>query len=203
MSIETAPAVPVYCDFIKQSGSSAIIDTGVKIPSLGSIYVQAYATANFSQRAIVGADDGNGGSTTIRIKTSGGTRTWYCNYDGGATANRNGGALNSRLYCGLTPYRFFGSMSATTLTKGSTAPDENVKIFSFGNYSGGATLYIGPVYIYGSDAKDETTIQALATHTPVATFLPCTYRGAAGFWHVEEDRFIGNSGTGTLSAINI
>ena len=204
MMIEQGEAVPVFYDFVRPSGAGAEVDTGVLLPSLCSIEVQAYATANFGRRGIVGANDGDGGITHITLQTSGGARNWQCVYDGGSAGSRNGGSLNARIYCCLTPYRFFGSMSSTNLTKGSVAPTTTLRIFKFGSFTEtAASLAVGPVYIYGEDAKNATSRTALEEFTPVASFLPCTFKGNAGFWYVEEDRFIGNIGTGTLSAFNI
>ena len=63
--------------------------------------------------------------------------------------------------------------------------------------------YMETIRVFGSDAKNVTSVSELNNYTPVYTLKPCTYNGEAGLWCEETSTFYGNTaGAGTLTVIN-
>ena len=74
---------------------------------------------------------------------------------------------------------------------------------SYVSSGSGYTGRVGIIYIYGVDAADVRTYAGFSEYTPVATLRPCIYGGRPGLWHVEGNKFYGNTvGAGSLSVAN-
>ena len=104
----------------------------------------------------------------------------------------------------LTPKRYGWGNAGYGFTKGSTAPTSPLVLGSNNAHDG--LPYTGKmrqIRLYGSDAQDITKDSDLNSYTPYATLRPCTYNGVPGLWHVEQNKFYGNSaGVGSLSVSN-
>ena len=105
----------------------------------------------------------------------------------------------------LTPYRFFYYSEKTEFSGGGNGVGTGpLVIGALSSHSGNFfTGRISQFRIYGPDAKDITVGSQLNNYTPVITLRPCTYKGEAGLWYVEGNKFYGNTaGSGTLTASN-
>lgn len=103
----------------------------------------------------------------------------------------------------LTPKRFGWGTTSYTISKGTSVPSGGLYLGIFANGGQPYTGKMGVARIYGSDAQNVTNNSGFANYTPVYTLRPCTYKGEAGIWCIETNKFYGNSaGAGTLSVEN-
>lgn len=197
--IEQGAAVPVFYNYIKFDGAVSVV-TDYYLPD-NAVIVAVVATTN-GNRAFVGASDGTY-ITAIHGGQSSGANKMYWKYNGSG-GNRNTGTKGAPQALFLTPTRG-GNLSETrtTFTASSNKPDAPLKfgggLIGIANCNG----HVGVVQIFGADAKDETSGNAIRNnHTPIAVFRPCTYKGKVGFWHEEESVFYGkgSSSTGEIIA---
>lgn len=192
-------AAPVFYNYIKFDGAVSVM-TNYMLPD-NAVIVAVIATTN-GNRSFVGVSDGTY-ITGIHGGYSSGANKMYWKYNG-AGGNRNTGSKNAAQALFLTPTRG-GNLSETrtTFTASSNKPNAPLRFGWFDNSISICNGSIGVVQIFGADAKDETSGNAIRNnHTPIAVFRPCTYKGQAGFWHEEEGIFYGkiSTNTGTMIA---
>ena len=111
----------------------------------------------------------------------------------------------SRYTAILTPNRFFYYADKTDISgAGNGSATDPLVIGAMTSHSGQA--YSGKMSrfrIYGADAKDITRASELDNYTPIITLRPCLYKGKAGMWYVEGNKFYGNTaGSGSLTVSN-
>lgn len=199
-----APVAPVFYDYLYFDGT-AYVDTDYVLPSMFSLRAPlGHETVKASQ-VVFYATGGDGGfRITYTSSTTTTNRRMGIYYDSTSinSSNRTLAWSYNEFNFFVTPLRFGWGSTAYTYTRGSSHPTGGL---SFGYSSNQPyTGRMGLVKIYGSDAQNATTASDLnSNYTPVATFCPCTYNGAAGFWYVEGNKFYGNTaGSGTLIASN-
>lgn len=209
MMMKAGGSAPVYYDYI-QSASGAFVDTGIVLPANAVVAVTNVWGSGGSNRILLGASDGTYHTRILHVSASGSTRFGWT-YDGGSQANKNfGNFYNPNKLIGtmwITPTAGgYDDTKSVTISKGTHKPNANLFIMAM-KENDGLTKYpskIGSVYVYGSEASGIVKASDLASYTPIASFIPCTYGGQAGYWYEEEGLFRGNAaGVGTLTVSNI
>jgi len=200
------PTGPVFYDNLIFDGT-AYIDTDI-VPSASASFkvVLGEETSHRAQR-VFRCQAANSTTTGLILSDStGDTNRWLDVFYG--TSSRAGNrslTWDEPIYTFfLTPNRYgFGNISSTITNGGN---DATGGIILGSNVSHNGNPYTGIMrtfYIYGSDAQNCTKASDFSNYTPVATLRPCIYGGRAGMWHVEGERFYGNTaGSGTLTVSN-
>lgn len=201
MGMDTTPT-PHFHTRIVFDGT-AYIDTNILMPENGSIrFTTGWETTKGPQAIF------NFGSRVYAIlnsSTDENIRGMSFGYDAasaqvyGTTISVNWSYDSYGLF--LTPKRCGVGSNTTTFTKGSSRPVTGLVIGQNATHTN--TPFTGKISgwirIYDSNAQNATSYSDLNNYTPVATLRPCTYMGEAGFWHVEEGVFYGNTaGAGQL-----
>lgn len=198
---------PVFFEYLVGDGV-AYVDTGIVLPENGSMDgLFGWETVKKGGQNIFGAFDVGGGETGVVLggDTNSTRRQFVAYYDKTSySATKTLGFTYTNYAMFMTPKRFGYGNDATTYTKGSRRPTATVKVFGgYPTYTSFSGALKGDFTIYGSDAQNAANHTALVAFTPVATFRPCTYNGAAGLWYVEQNLFLGNAaGAGSLTATN-
>ena len=197
---------PVFYDFLVFDGTAYIL-TNYVLPSDSSIkLLVGWETTKARQGIIQAYGESNGGSILAMLgnNTSSSRRQMVCYYDSTsyllASKYLNFTTTSYELF--LTPNKFGWDNTSYSISKGSVHPTDGLRIGQDGTQC--FTGKMGTIYIYDSSAQNCSTASGFNSFTPVATFRPCTYNGAAGMWYVEGSTFFGNSaGSGTLSTENL
>lgn len=197
---------PVFYDLLVFDGTAYIL-TDYVLPSDSSIkLLVGWETTKARQGIFQAYDANNGGSILAMLgnNTSSSRRQMVCYYDSTsyllATQYLNFITTSYNLF--LTPNKFGWDNYSYSISKGSAHPTDGLRIGKDATRC--FTGKMGTIYIYDSSAQNCSTASGFNSFTPIATFRPCTYNGAAGMWYVEGNTFFGNSaGSGTLSTENL
>ena len=178
---------PVFHKYLVYNGS-AYVDTGVAVPSRGSIYVEdcGYETVKGYQ----GYYRGNHGSSTqyFGMRANGSSnatrRVMSCRYNGtGSKTTKNVNWTTEHFDLWQTPTKIGIDDSASSYSEGTT---QNKGTLDMGrDYTTTARNFTGKhstVYLYGDDAATANLYTSRESYTPVAVMRPCTYGGVAGLW---------------------
>ena len=198
--------IPIFYDYLYFDGT-AYIDTDIIPANLSSYQVSlGMETLKAAQRVFMlraGTSDYIG--VNLSSRTTSTNRTIATYYGVASTSGSKTLAFSNQTYSFfLTPKRFGWGNSAYTYTKGSSTPAGPLILGSMPGHSGQAyTGRMGIFRAYGSDAQNVTTNAEFCEYLPTITLRPCTYNGEAGMWHVEGNKFFGNTaGAGQLSVGN-
>lgn len=199
------PLAPVFYDLLVFDGA-AYIDTGTEITAPNSYCISVplgNETEKKAQRIFTLRATNNSVAGLI-ISASNTTNRTLQAYNCGNNASSNLAWSYATYNFFMTPTRFGWGNSSTGLNKGNRNPSGGIVLGSNSGHSGDAyTGTMGTFCIYGGNAVNATTYNALTNYTPVITLRPCTYNGEAGMWYVEGNKFFGNSaGAGTLTVSN-
>lgn len=197
---------PVFYTYLVFDGNS-YIETGYVLPSTCSIAVPLGNESSKTGPQGVFSAGGGGGYIALILggstSASKGRQTLpYYDTSSYVISNRYLSFNYTTYSFFLTPKRYGWGNGSFTYTKGSLHPTDALYL---GTNNGHTNHYTGTMQtfmVFGSGAQNATTYAAVTAYTPVATFRPCTYNGAAGMWYVEGNTFYGNSGSGTLTATN-
>ena len=199
-----APSVPEFHEFLYFDGNS-YVQTDIVLPENCSIRVYLGNERARTNQCIFEATTLGGSGTTgyyLGGSTNPSDRQQIPYYDSDTWLVGNRTLAFSYPYYSffMTPYRIGQGGNSSGYTKGSSHPTSTLRIG--GTYSGLSPLYtglMGVFLIYGSDASGCVRDSDFDSYTPVYTLRPCIYGGQVGLWNVQEGKFYGNSGTGTLS----
>jgi len=194
---------PVFHKYLIYNGS-AYVDTGVSIPSRGSIYIEdcGYETTLGYQ----GYYRGNNGNNTryIGVRASGSTnstkRVMSCRYNSvTAKTNKDVSWTTGHFDLWQTPLKLGIDDTYNTYSEGTTQDKGTLQIgIDYGSPARNFTGKHSDVYVYGDDAYSANLYTDRGNYTPVAVMKPCTYNGVAGLWITTTDNpdgyFAGASG---------
>ena len=139
------------------------------------------------------------GSATTPTTRS--VNAWYDNgVNSAVTMNVNFSISEYRMV--LTPYRLFCySYSSTLSSPGNGVVTSPIVLGAITGYSGQAfSGRMSRFRVYGPEAKNITIASQIDNYTPFITLHPCIYKGEAGMWYVQGNKFYGNTaGAGTLT----
>lgn len=196
---------PVFYTYLKFDGT-AMIQTDYVLPSGCSLRVP---TGWESQKKAQTLFVSKGGTGRISVIYGGATSTTRrqvvpCYDSASALAtNRYLNFTYTSFLFFMTSKRFGWGTTSYTYTKGSVHPTDGI-CFGGGGATAAFTGAMRTFEVYGSETQDLTNANAFDNYTPIATFRPCIYNGEAGMWHVEENKFYGNTaGSGTLIATDV
>lgn len=151
----------------------------------------------------------NNGSTGFGINSSNTTYRYFTVYYQKAAAVISG--TTKRLAWSFNAYslafthnKFGQSNVLTSFTKGNEQPNGALTIGLCppltSNAFTGQTQFIR---IYNYNVGTISSFSDLSSFTPSYILYPCIYRGEAGLWCLETNRFYGNSaGAGTLTVVD-
>ena len=193
--------LPVFVTSIRESGArTGYIATGYTPPDLSSYAVnfgREQTPSGFGGYIFWIYNSQNDGRTSFGIGGAS-TTTWrqaLVRYNSNTNVINNGQWMNRTTYptgnLWVTPSRYgMGGSVSGTFTRGNLYPGAELflgkdpSIATANSYDG---IY-ATFYVFGTDAQNETSYSGLLTHTPLATFRPCIYRGVVTMWHVEQNR---------------
>lgn len=102
----------------------------------------------------------------------------------------------------LTPYRLFCySYNGTLSGPGNGVITSPIVLGTITEHTGQAfSGRMTQFMVYGPEAKNITIASQIDNYTPFITLCPCIYKGEAGMWYVQGNKFYGNTaGVGTLT----
>lgn len=204
-----AADTPEFFSYLHFDGSSYIV-TDIIPPADCSFRVrvreamkssQMYFECNGANSALFGIELNNDTNTSMRAFTA-----FY-----GRSSTVVSGTTKTLTWSGVPTYQLWltckrlgtGSTSVT-FTKGNEIPSGGIVIGQSAGLNG--VPYKGSMQqfrIYGDETQNVTTATDFSSYTPVITLRPCVFRGEAGMWYVEGNKFYGNAGVGILTANNI